>query len=342
MLGISKGSRVAVTGATGFIGRHVTEALIHAGYRPVALARSPDAAGQSLPPGTMVRYADILEPRSLADSLSGVAAAVHVAGFVSVQAADKAALGQVNVEGMRNMLAASRDAGLARLLVMSSTSAVGALPADRPAGALDEQASFNLANAGVPYVTAKRAGHEMALEARRHGDPVITLSPTFVLGPGDSLRNGMELLDLVRRNRMPLRLGGGVNPIDVRDVAAATVAALLCPSPEDHYILAGRENIALAALVARIAHQCGARPPWLKIPYQLALAAAALAETISPHGTLTTAGVRLSRYYWYFKADRARRDLGLETRPLDITLRDTLDWLQAQPAPTSLPRQEPS
>ncbi|MFC4346815.1 NAD-dependent epimerase/dehydratase family protein [Kordiimonas lipolytica] len=340
MLGISKGSRVAVTGATGFIGRYVSEALALAGYRPVTLARSPDVAARILPSGTEVRYADILDPCSLANSLSDVAAAVHVAGVVSVQAADKVALKQVNVEGMRNMLAASRRVGLARLLVMSSTSAVGALPAHRPADALDEDAPFNLAKAGIPYVTTKRAGHEMAIGARRDGDPVITLSPTFVLGPGDGLRNGTALVDLVSRNRLPVWPGGGVNPIDVRDVAAATVAALTCVSPEDHYILAGRDNITLAALVGRIARLSGARLPWLKMPYQLALAAAALAETIAPHSTLTTAGVRLSRYYWYFKADSARRDLGLDTRPLDMTLKDTLAGVRAQHLSAPFPRQE--
>ncbi|WP_286830614.1 MULTISPECIES: NAD-dependent epimerase/dehydratase family protein [Kordiimonas] len=342
MLCISKGSRVAVTGATGFIGRHVTAALAHAGFRPVVLARSPDMAARVLPPGTEVRYADILEPCSLANSLPDVAAAVHIAGFVSVQAADKAALRQVNIDGMRNMLAASRQAGLARLLVMSSTSAVGALPAHRPADALDEHAPFNLAGAGIPYVTAKRAGHEMALGARRDGDPVITLSPTFVLGPGDGPRNGTALIDLVSRSRLPVWPDGGVNPIDVRDVAAATVAALACPSPEDHYILAGRDNIALTALVSRIARLSGARPPWFNIPYPLALGVAAVAETFAPRGALTTAGVRLSRYYWYFNADRARRGLGLDTRPLDITLKDTLAWLQARCPAALHPRQEPS
>lgn len=331
MEAVPQGSTVAVTGAGGFIGSHVLRALVAAGYRPVAVLR-PSARAVPVLDGVTVRYADVSNLRSLAEASEGADAIIHLAGLISTNARDRRDLIRVNVSGAKNVLQVTRRGRVKRLLFMSTTSAVGALYEDRPEYALNEHSPFNLDETRVDYITAKRVAHKLALADRAAGLPVTVLSPSFVIGPGDSVRNSTHLIDLVARGQLPLVPHGGINPVDVRDVADAVVATLAHHDPAEHYILAGRQNISLSRLTAHVAHVAGIHAPRRHLPYALALAAARMAERLFPHTGVTAAAVRLSRYYWYFDGRRACHDLGLTPRPLDQSIADTLDWLAASRA----------
>jgi dihydroflavonol-4-reductase len=331
MEAVPQGSTVAVTGAGGFIGSHVLRALVAAGYQPVAILR-PSARAVPALDGVTVRYADVSNLRSLAEASEGADAIIHLAGLISTNARDRSDLIRVNVSGAKNVLQVTRRGRVKRLLFMSTTSAVGALYEDMPEYALNEHSPFNLDETRVDYVTAKRVAHKLALGDRAAGLPVTVLSPSFVIGPGDSARNSTQLIDLVARGQLPLVPHGGINPIDVRDVANAVVAALARHDPAEQYILAGRQNISLYRFAAQVARVAGTSAPRRRVPYALTLAAARVAETLFPQAGVTTAAARLSRYFWYFDNGRACRDLGLAPRPLDQSIADTLDWLAASRA----------
>jgi dihydroflavonol-4-reductase len=330
-MGTLRTESVLLTGATGFLGRHVARVLCDAGYSLVMLLRDP---GTDLPAWRGARRVagDLEDPASLARALKGVGSVVHVAGFVSNTVPDRRRLFQVNVEGARNLLKAAAGAGVDRVVFTSSTSAVGALEQDRPERALREDAEFNLRRLAVPYVQAKRAAHEAALGAREAGLPVVVLSPSFVLGPGDYRLTSSELVDAFVRRRLPGRLAGGLNPVDVRELAQAYRAALEHPDPAPHYILAGRDNLSSLAFFRRLERCSGIRAPRFAIPRWAALAVGACAERLAPDASLTAATVRLGSLYWYFDASLARSELGFETRPLDETLRSAVKWVQERPS----------
>jgi dihydroflavonol-4-reductase len=317
---------VLVTGATGFVGRHVALALRDAGHEVVALVRDVDAAAARLP-GIRCVGGDLERPESLRLAMKEAASVVHVAGFVSNSLHERERLFSVNAVGAWNLLEAAGTTGVRRVVFTSSTSAVGALHEDRPEDALDESAPFELRDLAVPYVQVKRAAHEAALEAREDGLPVVVLSPTFVLGPGDERLTSSELIDAFVRKQLPGYLAGGINPVDVRDVARAYVAALVHPDPAPHYILAGPENLTQQALFQRLEELSGVRAPRIPIPRWAALAAGLVGERLVRGAALTSATVRLGGLYWYFDAALARRELGFDPRPLDQTLRSSLDWV---------------
>jgi len=318
---------VAITGATGFMGRHVLKAVHDAGYRPVAVVRNKITARDILPDYIEIRQADMIDLTQVTDAFRGVQAAIHLAGMVSVNKRDNDAVYRTNVKGAENFLSAAKDAGVRRILFTSTTSAVAALTRDQPHFPHDETAGFNLACEPVAYIQAKRAAHDRALAARAEGLPVVTLSPSFVLGPDDINGNTSELIEAVRKKGLPVCPYGGVNPIDVRDIAQAYVAALQHADPAPHYILASRENVTLKDFIGRVAKLAGVSPPRISLPNALTLPIAAVIETIYPAGALTAAGTRLGSYYWYFDAALARRDLSLNCRPLNETLEATLHWL---------------
>jgi len=330
------GKSVAITGATGFLGRYVLSAVYQAGHSPVAVVRNMAAARNLLPDHIELRQADITDPAALTRAFQGMDAAIHMAGKVSASRRDEAEIYRVNVAGARNFLEAAEQAGLKRAVFTSTTSAVAALSDDRPDQACDETASFNLSTVPVAYIQAKRQAHELALAAQGRGMPVVILSPSLVLGPGDINRGSSELVDAVRCHRLPVCPQGGINPVDVRDIARAYGAVLDHPDPAPHYILASGENLTLKNLTARVARLAGIPPPWLSLPRGLLLPVAALVEKIFPAGNVTTAGVHLGSRYWYFTAALARRDLALKCRPLDETLQATLDWLGSREQQHSL------
>lgn len=320
---------VAVTGATGFLGYHVLQALLAAGYTPVAVVREPDSARRQLPYQVEIRQADIMNLDDLVTAFEGVEAAIHLAGKVSVNKRDDKDVFRVNVTGAQNFLEAVAQTGVRRALFTSTTSAVGALSHNHPEAALDETSHFNLEAVQVAYIQAKRQAHEMALKARSRGTPVVVLSPSFVLGPEDINSNTTVLVDAVRCRRLPICPDGGVNPIDVRDCASAYIAALDHPAPAPHYILASPHNMALKDFVRRVADLAQVPSPHISLPPWLVLQIAKIVERFSPEGELTAAGAQLGSYYWYFNAEAARRDLSLKCRPLDDTLKATFDWLDS-------------
>ena len=328
-MGVLRGDSVLLTGGTGFLGGHVARALHEAGHAVVNLVRPKSGTAPALP-GARCVEGDLEEPASLKRALEGVAAVVHVAGLVSNAARDRRRLFEVNVVGARNLLEAAASAGVRRVVYTSSTSAVGALREDCPDLALREDAEFDLRDLAVPYVQAKRAAHEAALQAREAGLPVVALSPTFALGPGDRRLTSSELVDAFVRRRLPGILAGGINAVDVRDLAPAYVAALEHPDPAPHYILAGPENLTSLEFFRRLERCSGIAAPRWVIPRWAALAAGACVERLAPGASFTSATVRMGSLYWYFDGSLARRELGFEARSLDETLRSAVDWVQTR------------
>ena len=126
----------------------------------------------------------------------------------------------MHVTGTRHVLEA---AGGARVVHTSSVVAVGA---SRSGRIFDEEASFPLAGLRVPYVCAKRAAEELALQAAAGGTDVVVVNPGYLVGPEDHEPSAMGRF-CVRawKGRMILAAPGGYNFVDVRDVAAGHLLA---------------------------------------------------------------------------------------------------------------------
>lgn len=160
---------VAVTGASGFIGRHAVQRLLAAGLRLRLLARDP-ARLPSLPETPEVVTGSLQDPAALARLVEGADAVVHLAG--SVRGVTREQFDRVNAAGAGACAAAARKAGVARFLLISS------LAAREPRLSA--------------YAASKRAGEERVASAA--GTMAITVfRPPAVYGPGDE-----EMLALFR------------------------------------------------------------------------------------------------------------------------------------------------
>jgi nucleoside-diphosphate-sugar epimerase len=124
-------STIAVTGATGFVGRYLTQALVLRGAHVVAVVRNPSKAPPEWGPHVEVRRADLADRSALTQAFRGADAIFANAGLVSVGGKSQAELVHTNVRGTENTLQAATEAGVGRVVMTSSAAAYARQPEHR-------------------------------------------------------------------------------------------------------------------------------------------------------------------------------------------------------------------
>jgi dihydroflavonol-4-reductase len=312
---------VFLTGASGFVGGHVLDALLERGYAVRALVRD---GGMPARERCEQVHGDLATPGSLVPALRGCRYVVHAAAVYSFAPRDRAQLHAINVGGTTGLLEAARIAGVERAVVTSSSAAVGPARGLRPARESDWASPHHAASA---YHASKVLQERAALAARI---PVVTVLPTAPIGRGDTrpTPTGRMVLD-VMRGRMPAFLAGGMNVVDVADVGSAHVLALEHGKPRERYI-AGGVNLSLAELFALIARAAGRRAPRLRMPYPVALAAAAVDEVrsrvLGAPPRVPLEGVRMGRLMMYSSSEKAAKELGYRPHPIAPAIDSAVRW----------------
>ena len=322
------GRRVAVTGATGFLGHHLCVALTRAGADVTALVRAFSDTTRLKALGVHCQVAPLDEPVLIADACRGRDLVFHLAGAVDFNN-DWDLCRKVNVTGTANVLQAAARAGVRRVVHASSIVAIGA--SRRPVR-LDETSPWQLEGKHVAYVTTKREGEQLAL-AFRGGPEVVVVNPASVIGPDDF--SGSEFGMMCRRfwqGRIPLVFGGGNNFVDVRDVAAGMLAAADRGRPGERYILGGT-NLSYTAFNTELARAAGRAYFRFRLPTVVARLGAAVGQQFkrkkSKRPLLSPAQARLLGLFFYYDWSKARTELGYTARPLRDTLADAYRFWMA-------------
>jgi nucleoside-diphosphate-sugar epimerase len=312
--------RVLVTGATGFLGSHVLEQLLSAGHEVRALVRSPlQRAGVEIVRG------DVTDPGSLARAMSGCEAVIHSAAVVTFRVSEAVRQREVNVQGTRNIVEAARAAGVRRLVYTSSVAALG-----RPNGRdADETTRYDWP-VGLSYNETKRDAEEIVRQARDL--ETISLNPAMVVGPGERYRHTLPLFRLAKWGLLRVVPEGGATLCDVRDVAAAHVAALGRGRSGERYVLGG-PHLSFAELAGELAAATGGSPARLELPSVMVRFGAlplVVVEKLGvpmPYSPLYAPYLTLRSFY---KSDRAIAELGYQTRPAADTIGDAAAWYRAE------------
>ncbi len=315
--------KLLVTGATGLLGNNIVRHLLAAGHAVRVLAR-PTADPRPLAGLDVETTAgDVRDPEAARRACQGIEAAIHAAGHVQIGWREADVHRAINVEGTRNIAVAAREAG-ARLVHVSTVNALGL-------GRLDSPADEDSALAGslpVPYVTTKREAEQVVLDEVGRGLSAVIVNPATMFGPWDwKPSSGKMLLEVTRRSLIaPV---GSASFCDVRDVAAATVAAAQMGQSGRRYILAGH-NLSYWEAWRAIAALAGKRGPRLPMgPIFRAIAAPVCdIRTLltGAEGAANSAALAMSRQSHCFSSARAQAELGYRIRPLDETLRDAWQW----------------
>jgi len=315
-----------VTGATGFIGANLVEALTQRGWQVRALHRR-SSSSKAL---AGLRYdsaiGDVTDPASLIAAMDGVDVVFHVAAVADYWRSDPDRLMRVNVEGTRNVLQAARDRRVRRVVFTSSCAALGRPPFGQ---ALDERAQFNLRPEEFPYGYSKHLAEQVCGEFVRAGLDVVIVNPAVVFGPRDvNLISSSLIVELARRT-IPFVPPGGVSVIDVADVCYGHIVAAERGRTGERYILTN-ENLTYRQLFGLIADVVGRPRPRATIPgAMLKLAAYLIGFVRNGLGwplPVSDEQVRFAAETFWFDPSKAQRELELTAQPIVETVRRTYAW----------------
>jgi nucleoside-diphosphate-sugar epimerase len=258
-----------VTGASGFIGRHLLQALKNSGWDVRAFVhRTPPAEIF----GVISFRGDILDVAALAKAMAGVDTVFHLAAAVGSVVTDPHMFRKINVIGTKNILAAAQRAGVGRVVHFSS---IGVLGAVKPGIVADEDCP---AAPRTLYDRTKFAAEVAVRQAAANGFDVVIVRPGWVYGPGD--RRTFKFINAICRRRSALIAGapGRQTPVYIDDLVAGVLLAAEKGRPGAVYHLAGDEILTPAEMTAIVADNCGVVGPRLKLPRRLAMAAAFILE----------------------------------------------------------------
>ena len=315
-----------VTGGGGFLGRHIVKILLQSG-RPVrVLDIDPGALSAS---GAEVIQGSVTDPAAVAAAMSGVRRVFHTAGNAHLWARRKEAFREINFVGTKIMLAEAERQRVDRF-VFTSTAAILFRKVGRNGAVMPP----TLADMPGDYCRSKFLAEQEAFAAARRGTPVVIVSPTLPIGPGDRRLTPPTrmILDFVN-GATPAFVDFELNMIHVHDVAVGHVRAAEVGTCGQRYLLAG-DTRRLSDILLLIQDITGVAMPRLRVPYGLAFAVAAVLEIVADYLTrkspkASLAGVRIARRPAALELGRPFSALGLELTPISQALTEAIAWLVA-------------
>jgi len=324
--------RALVTGATGFIGSHVTRALLRRGYDVRVLVRQGCDERNIAALDVERAWGDLCDRPSLDRALAGCEVLLHVGAAYTFWTPDPSRVYSVNVEGTRHVLEAARAAGVQRIVYTSTESTIG-VP-DRAGVGCEEWVAAAACLAGA-YKRSQLLAEGLALAMGRDGLPLVVVNPTTPVGERDikPTPTGQIIVDYLRR-RMPAYVDTGLNVVDVEDVAEGHVIALEKGRSGERYIL-GHRNLTLQELFGLLAGITGVPAPRRRMPLWLALAAGHASQFVADRLTHTAprvplAAVQAARHRRFMDCRKAVQELGLPQSPVEEALRKAVRWFRDQ------------
>jgi dihydroflavonol-4-reductase len=326
-------SKVLITGATGFIGNHVTRLCLEQGDE----VRVMVMPGEDRSPldGMDVEFVEgnLLDPDSLAKTVQGVEKLYHLAAMFAVWTKDPDLHYKINVDGARTMMEAAMQAGVEKVVYTSSIAAIGIPGGGQKA---TEETAFNCWPWASEYILSKFISHHVVKGMIADGLPVTTVMPGLPFGPGDRAPTptGTMIIGTLQ-GKMKNYWQGGVCPVDVRDVAAGHVLAMEKGRVGQDYILANteanmsnREFLQLIGRVGGVEHVASR-----EISKNTMLRVARIAEFISKiTGKAPVTTYKNSLFIMqdcHVDAGKAIRELGLPQTPIETAVKDSIEWFRA-------------
>lgn len=317
-----------VTGATGFVGSAIARELLKDGVEIKVLVRKTSDTRNIDKLDVEKVYGDIRDSESMKKALLNCDTLYFTAAYFAHWAPDPKLLYEVNVGGTKATLKAALEAGIEKVVYTSTNNAIaasGPIPAN-------EEKAFNYWESGDHYSMSKYIAENEARIFVTRGLPLVFVNPTLVIGINDikPTPSGQMIID-VASQKMPGFIDGGVNLIDVEDVARGHILAANKGRVGERYLF-GNRNITVHDYLHLIAEIAGVQPPSLKLPYPIALALGYIFEigaSLNKKPPMVTASeVRIGKMTEWYDCSKAVDELGLPQTPIETTILKALNWFK--------------
>jgi dihydroflavonol-4-reductase len=325
----TKSRKVLVTGATGFLGKHLIEFLQEKGEKNIRVltTSSPDWLHEN---GVEIVEGSITSPEIVRIAVEGVQQIYHLAGRVSRNEDNKRAMYAVHIDGTRILCEAARQAGVQRIALASSSGTIAItedgfeVPDESWPVPIEIISKF-------PYYASKLYQEKTARMICADEVELVILNPTLLLGPGDDRLSSTEDVLKLLGGDIPAVPSGGINFVDVRDAAPAFYAAMKQGTPGERYLIGG-PNWTLERFFAQVARIAKVSAPKLRINKRLHTLTAktieAVYDVLDKDPPVEPISMEMSRYFWYADSSKAKRELGFNSRDPVETLYETVDYLR--------------
>jgi len=324
---------IFVTGATGFIGKHLVCRLLAGGHAIRCLVRSADRARVLQENGVNVILGDVNDASALKRGMAGCDCLFHLANLYTMWTPAPGQFQQINVEGTRTVLECALTCGVSKVVYVSTVAVYGK-PSDCPF----KEDSIHGPKLFSEYARTKALAEKLAWEFYdQRGLPLVVLYPGIVLGAGDDKASGHYIQDLIRR-RAPSTIfhNSYATYIDVEDLVDALVQAAVRPETIGQKYLLGGQTLNGRDYAQLIQEVSGVRLPLLRLPDWVVLAASYLLTGVSAitrqppmWGLSVDAGWTLKNGF-YIDGSKAERELGIHYTCIRRALSEAIEAYRRQ------------
>ncbi len=313
-----------VTGGTGFIGSRVVQRLRDRGDDVVVLARRPEKASGL---DAEIVEGDLGDADAIRRGVEGCQAVFHIAADyrVGMPKEKRESMYDSNVRGTERVLDAATDAGVDRVVYVSTVNAFG----NTNGRVVDETYTRDESDGFVSYYDeTKYRAHKLAQDRAAQGAPIVIVQPGLVYGPGDHAIVG-TMIEQASTGKMPAKAFPelGLTMVFVDDVADGILLAHDKGQAGESYVLGG-EITTQGEMIDKAARIGGKKPPRMTVPPIALKAMIPIGRFVGPAmGLPPNLSEMISAAHnvtYLAKDDKARRELGYEPRDLDTGLRETI------------------
>ena len=318
---------VLVLGASGFLGSHVTRALVQDGQNVRVLLRKSSSTKGIDDLDVERHYGGLFDDDALRTTMTGCDVIYYCVVDARMWLRDPAPLFHTNVDGLRNVLDIARvQPGLRKFVFTSTIGTLGR--SDTRLVTEDDPRNWT---GGGPYIAARIAAEDLLLSyARERGLPGVAMCVATTYGPRDwqPTPHG-SMIKMVANGKIPVSPDFSLEVVGIEDAARAMLLAAEHGRVGERYIVAERfmKIREINEIVARIA---GVRPPRVNIPIPLMYGVSVLndlaARLLRRDFPMALAGTRMSARMSALDHGRAERELGWKPEPIEDSLARAVDF----------------
>lgn len=329
-------NKALVTGATGFLGSHLSYFLAKQGYKVTLIKRSTSSVewhnrilnylqnknGQLVNPSFTWVEADLLDPASLLEAMANQDFVFHCGAMVSFDSGHHDSLMEVNVEGTANVVNACLASGIIKLIHVSSTAAIGRVAPDV---VIDEEKEWEDSKHNTKYAISKYLAEMEVWRGSEEGLSMVIVNPSVILGVGNWSEGSASIFNRIY-NGLKFYPPGGNAFVDAEDVATIMIKLAESDISSQRFLLVS-ENLPFKTLFDQIATAFGKKTPSIKIRLWMANLAWRASKFLSLFSSkpvfITKETAIASQHQYLYNNNKIKKALNINFIPVSETIKNT-------------------